>query len=136
MTAVASKLRFFVDETSLGVGKALAAARKDVIHVGHPLIPDVPFGALDIEWIPAVAARGLVLLSRDRHMRTNPAEREQLRAAGLRTFWVAGKKDLNSWDTLVRLVHRWGDIERIVLERGPGPWFMSINEHSVSELTV
>lgn len=136
MTAVATKLRFFVDETSLGVGKALAAARKDVVHVGHPLIPEVPVGTLDVDWIPAVAARGLVILSRDRHIRTNPAERAQLRAAALRVFWVSGKKDMNSWDTLARLVRRWDEIERLLTERGPGPWFMAINAQSVSELTV
>jgi hypothetical protein len=40
-----ANLRFFVDESILGVGKALAIARTDVIHTGHPLIPEVPLGA-------------------------------------------------------------------------------------------
>jgi hypothetical protein len=41
MTAVLSEVRFYVDESALGIGKTLTAARKDVIHVGHPLIPSV-----------------------------------------------------------------------------------------------
>ena len=33
-------LRFYVDESALGLGKVLATARTDTIHVGHPLIPE------------------------------------------------------------------------------------------------
>jgi hypothetical protein len=51
------RLRFYVDESALGLGKTLAAARDDVIHAGHPLIPECPLGTLDPEWIKAVAAR-------------------------------------------------------------------------------
>lgn len=86
MTADPAQLRFFVDETSLGLGKALAISRKDVVHTGHPLIPDAPLGSLDTEWIPAVAARSLAVVSRDRHIRTKPAEIALLRESGLRVF--------------------------------------------------
>ncbi|MCB0926681.1 MAG: hypothetical protein U0R77_13325 [Mycolicibacterium insubricum] len=65
MVAVASLVRFYVDESAAGLGLALAAARKDTTHVGYPLIPECPRGALDTEWIPAVAARGLVVITRD-----------------------------------------------------------------------
>ena len=41
------RLRFYVDESTLGLGKALAAAREDVVHAGHPLVPECPVGALD-----------------------------------------------------------------------------------------
>jgi hypothetical protein len=91
MTADPSKLRFFVDESALGVGKALCAARRDVIYAGHALIPEVPLGTIDPVWIPAVAARGLAVIARDRHIRTKPGERELLRAHGLRVFWIGGR---------------------------------------------
>jgi hypothetical protein len=74
MAPDATQLRFFVDESLLGLGKALAYARKDVVHAGHPLTPDAPTGATDEEWIPAVARRGLIAIGRDRHMRTRPGE--------------------------------------------------------------
>lgn len=136
MTADRTRLRFFVDETSLGLGKTLAMARKDVIHTGHPLIPEVPLGTLDPDWIPAVAERGLAVISRDRHIRTKPGELALLRQHGLRVFWIAGRKDLGTWEALARLVHRWAEVEDRLRDRGVGPWFMAVNERSVTEINI
>jgi hypothetical protein len=134
--ANAAKLRFFVDESSLAMGKILAIAREDVIHTGHPLMPEVPVGTLDPDWIPAVAARGLAVISRDKRIRTKPAELELFRQHQLRAFWIAGKRDLDNWQTLGRLVRRWDDIEEALRERGPGPWFYAINESGLKEIPV
>ena len=136
MTARAGELRFFADESALGLGKTLALARRDVIHCGHPLIPEVPVGALDPDWIPAVAARDLVVLSRDRRVRTKPAEIALLREHGLRVFWIAGKRDLATWDYLVRVVRRWDEIEEAIATNGPGPWFVAINENGLRALPI
>lgn len=136
MTADPASLRFFADESALGVGKAMAIARKDVIHAGHPLIPEVPVGTLDPDWIPAVAKRGLVVIARDRRIRTKPGELALLRQHQLRVFWIAGKKDLSNWDYLARLVYRWKDIETVLATRGPGPWFMAVNDRNVVEIHV
>ena len=57
MTADRDHLRFYVDESALGLGKALEAARRDTVNAGHKLIPECPLGVLDPDWIPAVAAR-------------------------------------------------------------------------------
>jgi hypothetical protein len=134
MTADASGLRFFVDESALGLGKALSVARKDVIHAGHALIPEVPVGTLDPDWIPAVAGRGLVVLGRDRRIRTRPGELALLREHALRVFWIAGKRDLSNWDYLVRLVRHWDRIEGIIADRDAGPWFMAVGEQSIAEI--
>jgi hypothetical protein len=136
MTADPAELRFFVDESALGLGKALAIAWRDVVHSGHTLIPQAPVGALDTEWIPAVAARGLVVIARDKRIRTKPAELAALKRSGLRVFWIAGKKDLSTWDSLVRLVWRWNDIEDVLNSRNTGPWFYAINERDVIEIPV
>jgi hypothetical protein len=131
-----ANLRLFVDESLMGIGKALAYARRDLVHAGHPLIPGAPTGALDTEWIPAVAAANLAVISRDRHVRTRTAELERLRENGLRVFYIAGKRDLTSWGYLVRLVRRWDELERIINERGAGPWFMAIHETRITEVVV
>ena len=136
MVADPTALRFFVDESLMGIGKALAYARKGVVHAGHSLMPGAPTGALDTEWIPTVAAAGLVVIGRDRKIRTRSAELARLRQHGLRVFYVAGKRDLSSWDYLVRLVHRWDDIEEKLATRGPGPWFFPVHETKISEVTV
>jgi hypothetical protein len=65
VTADRDHLRFYIDESALGLGKALEAARRDTIHAGHKLIPECPLGVVDPEWIPAVAARDLVVIARD-----------------------------------------------------------------------
>jgi hypothetical protein len=83
-----------------------------------------------------VALLGLVVISRDRHIRTKPAELAAFRAHGLRVFWIAGKRDLSNWEYLVRIVRWWDRLEEIVRDRGPGPWFYAINEGSVTEIPV
>lgn len=62
MAANPGTLRFDVDESAVGLGKALAAARRDTVHVGHALVPECPLGVLDPDWIPAVARRRLVVI--------------------------------------------------------------------------
>jgi PIN like domain len=134
MAADPAGLRFFVDESLMGIGKALAYARRDVIHTGHRLIPEAPPGALDTEWMPAVARRNLAVISRDRHIRTRPGELAVLRAHGLRVFHLAGKRDLTNWGYLVRLVRRWMDIEEVLQNRGPGPWFIAVHDSRIVEV--
>lgn len=136
MPADPSQLRLFVDESALGLGRVLAMARRDVVHTGHPLVPEVPLGALDPDWIPAVAARGLAVIGRDKRIRTKPGELELLRGHFLRVFWIAGKRDLPTWDALSRLVRRWADIEDALTAKGPGPWFVAVNETNVSDIQV
>lgn len=136
MAADADSLRFYVDESALGIGHALSAARKDTIHVGHKLIPECPLGVLDTEWIPAVAARNLVVIGRDKRIRTRPAEIQRLKEAGLRVFRIGGKRDLATWDWLVRIVRNWERMEEVIETQGAGPWFYSINEHGLTRLRV
>ena len=67
--------RFFVDENDLALGKALDAEHGDVVYPGHPDLPEVPRGALDDEWLPVVAEKGLVVITRDKKIRYRPAEK-------------------------------------------------------------
>jgi hypothetical protein len=133
MVAVKDLVRFYVDESAAGLGLALAAARKDTIHVGHPLIPECPRGARDIDWIPEVAARGLVVITRDKKLRTKPVEIQTLWNHGLRVFNIGGKNDMSTWDWLARLVRYWPKMEAIITERDAGPWIYMLNEKSIDE---
>jgi hypothetical protein len=47
-------IRFFFDESCLGIGKIVAQARTDAIYPGHPRSPITP-GDLDADWIPVAA---------------------------------------------------------------------------------
>jgi hypothetical protein len=98
--------------------------------------------------IPAVAARNLIVIARDRHIRTRPQEVERFREVGLRVFWIAGKRDMTTWGWLAgkrdmttwgwlaRLVRHWAVIERVIVERGDGPWFYAVNDQSVREMNL
>lgn len=136
MAADPESLRFYVDESAVGLGKALAAARRDTIHVGHRLIPECRYGVLDPDWIPAVAQRGLIAIGRDKRIRTKPEEIRQLMDAGLRVFRIGGKRDLSTWEWLVRVVRRWDDMEQLIHDRPDGPWFYLINENGLVELPL
>ncbi len=75
MTPRAAQVRFYVDADILGLGKILGALRNDVTYPGDPgavlhkrhrapcpiASPDV----LDTDWIPDVAARGWLIVTRD-----------------------------------------------------------------------
>lgn len=136
MVADREHLRFYVDESALGLGKALAIARTDTIHVGHALVPKCPVGTLDVDWMPAIADRGLIAIGRDRRMRTRPAEIQLIKETGLRVFRIGGKRDETTWGRLTWLVRRWDDIEEVVSTRGPGPWWYVITERAVRELLL
>jgi hypothetical protein len=129
-------LRFYADESVLGVGKALATARRDLVHPGHPLVPELPLGVLDPDWIPVVASKGLVVILRDRHIRTKPVERDLLRRHGLRAFWLAGKRDMDTWHQLELLVRKWDLLEETITKRGSGPWFYALSESRLTEIPV
>jgi hypothetical protein len=136
VVANADRLRFFVDESALGLGKALAGAREDVVHAGHPLVPECPLGTLDPDWIQAIAARNLIVIGRDKRIRTRPAEVQHLVSARLRVFRIGGKKDATTWGWLTWLVRQWDEVEKIIRTRGPGPWFYVVYEHRIVELPL
>jgi hypothetical protein len=128
--------KYFVDESSVAIGRALAAARRDVVHPGHPRLPEVPLGTVDPVWMPIVARRNLVVIARDRHIRTKPVERELFLKHRLRVFWISGPKDLSNWANLCRLVKMWPRIEKVIATAGPGPWFYSVNDANLKEIRV
>lgn len=90
-----SSLTFFLDH-QIGryqVAEALRAAGAKVeVHLDH-----FPGNMPDIDWIPEVAKRGWVLITKDKNIRRNPLERAAYEAVKLRGF-VATGKDMNAKD--------------------------------------
>ena len=127
MTADRSQVRFYVDESALGLGKALEAARKDTIYCGHKLITECPLGTADTTWIPIVATKGYVAIGRDKRVRTRENEVALIVAHGLRVFSIATKRDLSTWEWLGIVMRNWDAIEGILTERPNGPWFYALS---------
>lgn len=117
--------KYFVDETDIGLATILVMANLPVLHPGHPDLPDVPRRTLDVDWIPIVAARDLVVITRDRLSRL--AEWEAYREVGLRVIRLAGKKGMTTWGTVRVAADAWDRIERQVADGGAGPWLAIID---------
>jgi hypothetical protein len=88
-----ASLTFFLDH-QIGryqVAEMLRTAGAKVeVHLDH-FPGDMP----DVDWIPEIARRDWVLITKDQNIRRNPLEREAYRAAKLRGF-VATGKDMNA----------------------------------------
>lgn len=122
----------------IAVGRALAAVRDDVVHPGHDLLPEVPTGTQDLDWLPLVggAVRDLVVITRDSNIRQKPAELEAFRGNKVRGFFLTGKKDLDRWGKLDLLVRSWDRMERAITKNGPGPWAVGVTEGQLKDLKL
>ena len=124
-------IRFFFDEDTLGIGQVMAAARGDCIYPGHPRSP-VNVGTDDVDWIPAVAAEGWIVVARDNKIRSRPAERAALAEHPLRMRVLTGAGNLSVWEQLCVLVARWDRIEELSLE--PPPWMYAVTKNGLREI--
>ena len=91
----APALVYFADENTLGLGKLLRrAGRDDVVYPGHEALPEVPVGTPDLDWMPVIAHRHLIVVTRDKRIRTRPAELQAYWEYGIRSVWLGAKQDL------------------------------------------
>jgi hypothetical protein len=113
---------YFTDENLLGLGKLLCrAGREDVLFPGHADLPEVPLGTPDLKWMPVIAARGLVVLTRDRRIRTRPAELRAYTELGIRSVWLGGPHDLGPREQVELFLRHEVRLRREIVKRGAGP---------------
>lgn len=130
-------LVYFTDENTLGLGKLLRrSGREDVVYPGHPDLPAVPLGTPDLDWMPVVAALDLIVLTRDRRIRTRPAELRQYHALGIRSVWIGAKQDLGPHDQLALFLAHEARLDREVIKRGPGPWALALSATGLRPLSL
>lgn len=126
---------YFVDENTLGLGKILRRnGREDVLFPGHEAIPEVPLGTPDLDWMPAVAERGLVVVTRERRIRTRPAELRAYRECGIRSVWIGVKRDLRPQEQEALFLRHEIRLRREVVKLGPGPWALALNSNGLRPL--
>lgn len=128
---------YFTDENTLGLGKLLRRnGRDDVVYPGHEGLLEVPLGTLDLDWMPVIAQRGLIVLTRDRRIRTRPAELRAYWELGIRSVWIGAKQDLGPWDQVELFLKHEARLQREVTKRGPGPWALAMNQSGLRPLRV
>jgi hypothetical protein len=128
--------RWYFDESVLGPAKILDRRRNDVVYPGHDLVPALPRGVADTDWIPVVAEMGWVTFCRDRRIRTRPGERTIAREAGLHMVWFAGKQDQRPHQYADMFQQHLPRLERLIIKLGQEPWALSLTSSGFRELTI
>lgn len=122
-------VRFYFDADVLGVAKVIAALRPDVTFPGDPGAtihrrnrsrcpigdPSTP----DEEWIPQIAQRGWLIITRDARIAHRPSEIGAVRAAGARLVTLGGSEAMGNWVQLEIIMTQWRRIEGLLEENGP-----------------
>ncbi|MET4106975.1 hypothetical protein [Hymenobacter sp. UYP22] len=113
---------FFLDRT-VAMPRVQAALREQqTAFVSHADLfrPEAP----DTEWLPAVVARDLCVLTQERRIRYNPLEQQALLASGGATFIIVAK-GLTSADLAACVVRALPRLRRFAL-RTPRPFLAKV----------
>lgn len=128
---------FFTDENTLGLGKLLErSGREDVVYPGHEDLPEIPRGTDDPDWLPIVGTRGFIVLSRERRIRSRPAELRAYHEYGVRSVWIGAKRDLGPHQQMELFLRHEERSRREILKRGPGPWAVAMSPAGVRPLRL
>ena len=135
MNLRAAQVRIYLDADMLGLGKILAGLRNDVTYPGDPgavihkrqrapcpiTSPDV----LDTDWIPQVAARGWLIITRDSMIIQNRNEIAAVRENKAKMVALNQRDAQTKWGQLEVFMTQWRRIEALISEPGPFIWRVS-----------
>lgn len=124
-----AEVRFYVDAYLLGLARVLAALRPDITYPGdqgalihkrlRPACPIASPAVKDSEWIPEVARRGWLILTRDRHIQEHRLEIQAVREHGARMVALTGSEAGSVFAQLEVVMCRWRDLERCACQPPP-----------------
>jgi hypothetical protein len=129
MSLRAAHIRIYVDADILGLGKILGALRNDVTYPGDPgavihkrqrapcpiTSPDV----LDTDWIPEVAVRGWLIVTRDSMIAQNRNEIAAVRDNKAKMVALNQRDAQTKWGQLEVFMTQWRRIDALTSEPGP-----------------
>ena len=125
-------ITYFADENALGMARVLEGrGRTDLVYPGHPWLPEVRLGAPDEEWLAVVGRANLIVVTRDRRIRTRPGERAAYREHGVRLVLLGGRRDLASTALADLLEAHEVGLRRMAVRLGAGPWTVRITDSGV-----
>jgi hypothetical protein len=127
-----AQVRFYVDADIRGLGLILGALRNDLTYPADPgaIIykrkrPECPITSTDVldeEWIPVVAVRGWLIITRDSKIIENRNEINAIRENGAKMVALNQQDARTKWGQLEVFMTRWRDIEPLTAEPGPFIW--------------
>ncbi len=137
-------VRFYFDADVLGLAKVVASLRSDVTYPGdpggavhrrtRPACPITDTAVEDALWIPEVARRGWLIITRDSRIQHHPAEVQAVRSAGAKMVALAGREATNVWSQLEILLTQWRRIETTLAE--PSPFIFSATRSAMRRISI
>jgi PIN like domain len=125
-------VRFYFDADVLGVAKVVAALRYDATYPGdpgatinrrvRPACPVTTPAIKDEVWIPEVAERGWLIITRDRHIQDHPAEIAAVRDNGAKMVALSALDAGSVWNQLEVVMANWRRFEDLASQTGPFVW--------------
>jgi len=125
-------VRFYFDADVLGVAKVVAALRYDVTYPGdsgatinkrvRPPCPIQDRSTKDHVWIPEVARRHWLIITRDRHIQDHPAEIAAVRDHDAKMVALSAADAGSTWNQLEVVMINWRRFEALASELGPRIW--------------
>lgn len=122
-------VRVYFDADVLGLAKLLCQERPDFTYPGdqggrikkreRPPCPITLPATADVGWIPVVAERGWLIVTRDAKIQERLPELEAVRTSGARMVNIASRDARNTWAQLEVFMSRWRDIEALIDMPGP-----------------
>jgi PIN like domain len=125
----AAEVRFYVDADILGLAHVLAGLRADVTYPGdqgatikrktRAACPVQSPAAKDPEWIPVVAARGWLILTRDGKIQAHPGELAAVGENVARMVALDTEQARGTFEQLEIVMCRWRQIMDLIDQPGP-----------------
>lgn len=124
-----AEVRFYLDADVLGLAKVIAALRNDVTFPGDPgatihkrVRPPCPIrdpATPDRIWIPQVAERNWLIVTRDSRIQDHRAEVAAVKEYGAKMVALTGRGARNTWQQLEVVMSQWRRIEELHGQAGP-----------------
>ena len=144
MNLRAAQVRIYVDADLLELGKILAVLRNDVTYLGDPgavihkrqrapcpiTSPDVR----DTDWIPQVASRGWLIITRDSMIIQNRNEFAAVRENNAKMVALNQRDAQNKWGQLELFMTQWRRIE--ALTSGPGRFIWRVSRTAMTPIAL
>jgi hypothetical protein len=144
MNLRAAQVRIYIDADMLGLGKILAGLRNDVTYPGDPgavihkrqrqpcpiTTPDV----LDTDWIPQIAARGWLIITRDSMIIQNRNEIAAVRETKAKMVALNQRDAQTKWGQLEVFMTQWRRIEALAAE--PGPFIRRVSRTAMTAIAL
>jgi hypothetical protein len=144
MNLRAAHVRIYVDADVLGLGKILAGLRTDVTYPGDPGAvihkrqrPSCPItnpDVLDTDWIPQVAARGWLIVTRDSMIIQNRNEIAAVRETKAKMVALNHRDAGTKWGQLEVFMTQWRRIEALISE--PGPFIRRVSRTTLTAIAL